>query len=401
MERSSAKGKKLTQTIPESDRELFGWLLVISKDRKVDLKELFTYELSSIPQAISNSDGSLSKTNEAQTLRDLEADVQATDHEHLMQIVNKSETAVFEDHMACVQKLTSRGGMSTFGDLFNERTNFVRLAFREGNTVHIVSDKYDALNSIKAGECQRCGNIAGSPEVVVHSVKQVLSRNIKAFLANPKNKDNLNNFIFSEWENTMPHKIGESQVLVPVVGGFQDHERVVAISRNHVEVVEEVHSNHEEADTRLILHIQCSIERFGTRCAIVWSPHTDVKILGVYFSHELGIDIWFRTGTKENVCYIPLHEISANLGQELTATLLAFHAITGCDSTSCFKGRGKKRSSLVLKSSAEEFQNLRNLGDQFLLTAELIDTCEQFTCRLYQPDSDINDINILRYMIFC
>ena len=218
---------------------------------------------------------------------------------------------------------------------------------------------------------------------------------MKTFLADPKNKDNLNNFIFSEWENTMPQKIGESQVLV-LAGGFQDHERVVAISRNHVEVVEDVYSNHEEADTRLILHIQCSIERSGTRRAIVWSPDTDVMILGVYFSHELGIDILFRTGTKEKVRCIPLHEISANLGQELTATLLAFHAITGCDSTSCFKGRGKKRLLLVLKSSTEESQSLSNLGDQFPLTAELIDTCERFTCRLYQPNSEINDINMLR-----
>ena len=85
--------------------------------------------------------------------------------------------------------------------------------------------------------------------------------------------------------------------------GFQDHERVVSISRNHVEVVEEVYSNHEEADTRLILHIQCSIERFGTRRDIVWSPDTNVMILGVYISHELRIDIWFRTGTKEKVRY--------------------------------------------------------------------------------------------------
>ena len=124
-------------------------------------------------------------------------------------------------------------------------------------------------------------------------------------------------------------------------------------------------------------------------------------ILGVYFSHKFDIDIWFRTETKEKVRYIPLHEISANLGQELTATLLAFHAIAGCYSTSCFKGRNKKRSLLALKSSTEEFQSLRNLGDQFPLRAELIDTCERFTCRLYQPNSDINDINILRYKIFC
>ena len=107
MERFSAKGRKQIQAIPESDRELFGQLLFISKDQSVDLKDLFTYELSSIPQVIANSDRSLSKTNEAQTLRDLEEDVQSTDHEHLMQTVNKSETAVFVDHMTCVHKLTS------------------------------------------------------------------------------------------------------------------------------------------------------------------------------------------------------------------------------------------------------------------------------------------------------
>ena len=65
-------------------------------------------------------------------------------------------------------------------------------------------------------------------------------------------------------------------------------------------------------------------------------------ILGVFFAPELGIEIWFKTGTKEKVRFIPLHEISSFLGQELTLTLLAFHAITGCDSTSCFKGKGKK-----------------------------------------------------------
>ena len=50
-----------------------------------------------------------------------------------------------------MQKLTSRAGISTFGDLYNELTKFVEVAFREGDTVHVVSDKYDTLNFIKAG----------------------------------------------------------------------------------------------------------------------------------------------------------------------------------------------------------------------------------------------------------
>ena len=56
-----------------ADRELFGRLVVISKDRKVDLEKFFKYELSDVPLALANNDGSLANTNKAQTLRDLES----------------------------------------------------------------------------------------------------------------------------------------------------------------------------------------------------------------------------------------------------------------------------------------------------------------------------------------
>ena len=56
----------------KSDRDLFAKLMVISKERSVDLEHLFQYELSSIPLAIAEEDGSLAKTNKAQTLRDIE-----------------------------------------------------------------------------------------------------------------------------------------------------------------------------------------------------------------------------------------------------------------------------------------------------------------------------------------
>ena len=149
------------------------------------------------------------------------------------------------------------------------------------------------------------------------------------------------------------------------------------------------------------MHIKDSILRYGTRAAIIWSPDTDVLILGVYFSGELDIDMWFKTGTEEKVRYIPMHEISIELGQELTSVLLAFHAVTGCDSTSYFKGRGKKRSLSILRNSTDKFQSLKNLGDVFPLTNELISVCESFICRLYEVKSYANDINLLRYNISC
>ena len=52
--------------------------------------------------------------------------------------------------------------------------------------------------------------------------------------------------------------------------------------------------------------------------------------------------MWFKTGTKERVRYISMHETSVELGQESSSVLLAYHALTECDSTSCLKGRDKR-----------------------------------------------------------
>ena len=40
--------------------------------------------------------------------------------------------------------------------------------------------------------------------------------------------------------------------------------------------------------------------------------------------------------------YIPVHTIAAHLGPAKSSALPAFHALTGCDTTSSFFGKGKK-----------------------------------------------------------
>ena len=54
------------------DRQLFGRLLVISKDRDVDVEELFSYELSSVLLSLFNFDGSMVKCNKSKLLEELE-----------------------------------------------------------------------------------------------------------------------------------------------------------------------------------------------------------------------------------------------------------------------------------------------------------------------------------------
>ena len=53
---------------------------------------------------------------------------------------------------------------------------------------------------ITADEVNRRRNVADSLEIAMNSANQVLPRNMRAFLANPMNQDNMNNLIFSEWK---------------------------------------------------------------------------------------------------------------------------------------------------------------------------------------------------------
>ena len=86
------------------DTELFGRLLVIFIEcSQGKLGKLFTYELTNIPLSIANPDKSLAKTNKAQTLRDLEDATESIHLEALSADSDKSITAIFIDHMACVE----------------------------------------------------------------------------------------------------------------------------------------------------------------------------------------------------------------------------------------------------------------------------------------------------------
>ena len=86
---------------------------------------------------------------------------------------DKSTTAIFIDHMACVQKMSSLAGIHVFGDVLKIFMGIINEAFKDAQTVHIVSDKYDTLYSIKAGERKRHGSFISAPQIHVHSSNQV------------------------------------------------------------------------------------------------------------------------------------------------------------------------------------------------------------------------------------
>ena len=53
-------------------------------------------------------------------------------------------------------------------------------------------------------------------------------------------------------------------------------------------------------------------------------------------------DIWVAFGVGKNYRFLSINAICHTLGRPKAQALPVFHALTGCDTTSAFRGKGKK-----------------------------------------------------------
>ena len=187
-------------------------------------------------------------------------------------------------------------------------------------------------------------------------------------MSNPVNKANLTHFLCQRWADTCVNVVTVGKTVV-LAGGFRDPLRVVKLTLGNAEVMDELRSDHEEADTRMMLHALHASQDHDR--VVIQSPDTDVAILAIYSFGSLHCpELWFRTGTKDKLRYLPLHTIANNLGPSMCAALPGFHSLTGCDSTSALSGIGKKKGFDLLKASHEHQQSMSQLGDGLELSTE-------------------------------
>ena len=100
---------------------------------------------------------------------------------------------------------------------------------------------------------------------------------------------------------------------------------------------------HEEADTRMILHLMDATKN-GCRRALLRTVDTNVVTLAIASISQLNADeVWVAFGVGKYFRYIPAHEIAAALGPLRSKCLPMFRSITGCDTVSSFNGIGKKK----------------------------------------------------------
>ena len=112
--------------------------------------------------------------------------------------------------------------------------------------------------------------------------------------------------------------------------------------------------NHEEADTRIIVHLTDVVQR-GFSKVKIRTVDTDVVVLAVAAMPNLadGTEVWIAFGTGKDFRYIPAHLISTCLGHMKSLSLPMFHSFTGCDTVSHFAKIGKKTAWKIWELNGE------------------------------------------------
>ena len=148
----------------------------------------------------------------------------------------------------------------------------------------------------------------------------------------------------------------------------------------------------EEADTRLVLHAVHT--RFHT--VVVSSRDTDVLLLLVsHFQRMQYPHLWIKSGTSKKWRYIPIDAVFNKLPSGSASSLLAFHALAGCDTTSYIANHTKRSSWKIFKEHHGLLKNL-DIGE---VTDDTIQYSETCVCRIYNVHRT-DSIDAARHLLF-
>ena len=375
--RSPQKQKSQVATIKE-DCFLFSRLYIACQSREGNLEDFFKHENQPWPPALSKG-GALRPGNKADLLVELEAMARPVD-------TTPQVTAKILDGAVIVQMLSPRNSQ-TFEDY--SKTVFmpyIEQQLEHAERIDIVWDVY-IQGSLKAATIDKRGE--GVRRRVEPSSK--MPSNWKSFLRVNENKTELFHLLAEEaTSRDLPEK--------QVISTYGD-KVLSAPRRDNVQIEP---CMHEEADTRLVLHM-LDAANAGHEKIMIRTCDTDVvviilsKLACIQMAHE----VWISFGVGKHHRYIAAHTIAASLGPSKAPALAVFHAFTGSDTTSFFAGIGKR-------TAWKTWDVFPDVTDAFSLLAlapsSILDSTfqvlEKYVVLLYDKTCQLTKVNEARQHLF-
>ncbi|MES9879581.1 MAG: hypothetical protein ABW185_01720 [Sedimenticola sp.] len=354
----------------KSDISLFSRLYVGCQTRDGNLNEFFRHENQSAPPSLSQL-GKIRLGTKSDLLSCLESCVDVADD-----IPLPATDVVILDGAAVVNFLKPQSTNKTFSDYAAKVfVPYVQGQMQRSSRVDIVWDQYHK-NSLKSHARSKRGKgvrrrVAGATG---------LPGNWQQFLRVDANKTELFAFLTDHVKDLETSKHVISTKGTGVVSNLPFNADGLAPC------------NHEEADTRMMLHLTDAVSS-GFQRILLSTVDTDVVVLAIAAADTIGVEqLWVAFGTAQHHRYIPVHEIAA---------LPVFHAYTGCDTVSSFATKGKKTAWDTWKAFDNVTVAFRNLskGPAHICDDDM-DILERFTILLYDRTSSKVNIDDARQELF-
>lgn len=372
---------------------MFRRIVTSARFQNIDLANVLTYELTPVPVSIFNDDATIRKTTKA----DLAKKLESYSSESLSSTINVN--SVFIDGMVVVQELNEKT-FSTFNELASIFLKNILSIGRKNKAsrITVVFDNYDS-KTVKSIERRRRGDskIYNTYEVI--GTRKIIK--YRDFLKLSDNKRSLLKFLTSFLLERSSEKLNRDETLI-IAGGFENFEMCYSVCKETgITELTELRCNHDEADTRLILHCIHESKLHRNTSILVRSIDTDVLVLLLFYYNtnadlkktslfiELGIGVGRRL--------IAIHHIAQKLNEindNICNCLPSLHALTGSDVTNAFFKIGKKTAFEVLLKNVEDV-DLSALNSVDINEAVTIAT--NFVLLLYKnKNKTIKTLNELR-----
>lgn len=378
----NSKAKQQFQEI-KNDCNLFSQLFIAAQVRSTKLDEFFTHENHPWPPALSLHGRLRLPSNKAELLHCIDPAVQAETPSHF-------DAKVF-DGAAIVHALPQESA-STFGE-YSDKV-FIPWTERQltnCSRIDIVWDTYNC-DSLKTTTREKRGK----------GVRRKVSRNGKlppcfaGFLQDPRNKEELFALLT---EDVVNHEYPHNKLVFITSGP--------TVQSNHSNITMG-ESDHEEADSRICLHLNDALKE-GATSILIRTVDTDVIVILVGVFHDLiqchpDMQLWVGFGTGKQYRYYDVNSICQELGEDKARALPFFHAFSGSDTTSQFSGKAKKSVWKTWKAypTATEAFIITPLSAFVPLdiTSPVFRIIERFTCIMYDNTTPHVDVNELRQELF-
>jgi hypothetical protein len=235
--------------------------------------------------------------------------------------------AIVVDAMATLHVI--KGKFTTFGEfadkVFDSLISLAR--YWNAKRLDFVGDRYPTISIKNAERARRAEQ--GVQKVQILRKDQKVPKQWKKYMSCGENKESLMKFLCQHWCTYKSHQLnGLSTMYVTsnensfvICPGLSENDEV------HCNEVGELKSNHEEADTRLLLHANHAARVYHR--VIIKSPDTDVFVLCVTMQGTIGKELFVLNGTGNNSRCIRIKAISDALGETVCKCLPGLHAFSG------------------------------------------------------------------------